>query len=370
MKGTKRAKPPPVELLAVELNRRAELGRKPATDEQLARLWPAWNALPAEMLPERRRQILLGKPPSPGPDRENYTKLRRRFRYLPFCKFEYKQALDAAVAWSDLIRRGRIFLKQGSAGVEAQICFSTFDDTDEGYVAIYRTAKELAITHPGLLEMCAPSLADINHLRFRYGAYLRARLDAIALVAPIVFVPGLKSKARLSFEGQTFGDPGPEPNFPLHIYIARLAAFGKCSPARLAEFFAERFLRLSRPQKEEFCNEYHRPTIGRQRYTDPLLPVWLADNAPLFAAFKSRWQSILEAAQRRFISNAREGCRSCPGDADALKVFWKDIENTFWPKQPRRITPPTGRPPAYKSPSLPDALLTPVPTIPFRNAKG
>jgi hypothetical protein len=39
------------------LQRQFDLAAKPATDKQLARIWPPWNALPAEMLPEEKRLI-------------------------------------------------------------------------------------------------------------------------------------------------------------------------------------------------------------------------------------------------------------------------------------------------------------------------
>ena len=35
-----------------------ELAARPATDEQLAKIWPPWNALPPDMIPELKLRIL------------------------------------------------------------------------------------------------------------------------------------------------------------------------------------------------------------------------------------------------------------------------------------------------------------------------
>ena len=35
-----------------------DLAARPATDGQLAKIWPPWNALPPDMIPEVKRRIL------------------------------------------------------------------------------------------------------------------------------------------------------------------------------------------------------------------------------------------------------------------------------------------------------------------------
>ena len=53
-KRRRQAKPAKDELLrgvAAVVERRQQLAAQPARDDQLALIWPPWNALPAEMLP-------------------------------------------------------------------------------------------------------------------------------------------------------------------------------------------------------------------------------------------------------------------------------------------------------------------------------
>jgi hypothetical protein len=339
---------------------RHKLREQPARQEQLDLIWPAWNALPSDLLGESRMSILTGG--ITDEQRRHLDELRPKFTYLPLDKDEYYQALEEASAWTGLIRYVQSTFQLHKPLVESQLDYSTFDDVLTGRVAIYRTVKELEITHPGLLERTVPSLADIRHLRQRYGDYLRARRDAIALLSPLVFLPRLQTKDKLALDAQAVGLPHPPEKFPRHIYIARLAAFGKCSPERLAEFFAERFLNLSRHEMDEFCDEFHRPKEGRQgQYV--FLAVWLADNAPLFNAFKQTWPQILGVARKYFNRHAPEGYRACPKSADNLKVFWKEHEDRLWPGQPRRIVPPTGRPHKGETRSIPTGLLTPLPFV-------
>lgn len=348
------------------LARQDELQKKPATDEQLARIWLAWNALPIDMLSERRRWILTDFNPNNNPTlRHRLEELRQRFPDLglPFDAKAYNEALNMAENWVALIQYHRKTIKRHQAAVEAQLGYSTFDNVLTGRVAIYRAVRELDIMRPNFLHQTAPSLADIAHLCQRYSAYLRAREDAIALLHPLVFLAGLRASHALPLEERAIGVPHPPERFPGHIYIARLAGWGKCGPARLAEFFAERFLKLSLAEQIAFCEEYHRPTKGRQgMYV--FLAVWMADNAPLFKAFKMTWRDILAAARQHFNERAPEDYRNTPEDEINLKVFWRGYENKFWPDQPWRIAPPAGRPRTSEKRTMPASLLTPLPFVP------
>jgi len=343
----------------------ARLREQPATDEQLREIWPLWNVLPAEMIPENKSWILGGAfVDTHREHRELLDKLRGVFPKvkLPLDRNAYHQALEQAARWSGLIRYVQTTFELHKAVVEAQLDYSTFDDVLSGRVAIYRTARELEKMQPKLLAQSAPALADIQHLVQRYDAYMRARQDAIGLLHPLVFLKSLHSKRALPFDERAIGLPHPPEDFPDHIYIARLLAFGKCSPKRQAEFFAERFLKLTHAQMNEFTDEFHRPTEGRRgKYL--FFAVWLADNAPLFNAFKLTWADILDTARQHFNERSPDGYRDCPENPDNLKVFWKEQEDRLWPGQPRRITPPTGRPRANDMRAVPDGLLTPLPFV-------
>lgn len=337
----------------------------PATDEQLRQIWPLWHALPAEMLPEKVVWILGDSSDGESTEfQKHLAELRLLFPKvrLPLDRNAYHQTLELAARWSGLIRYVQTTFALHKAVVEAQLDYSTFDDVLTGRVAIYRTTKELEKTRPELLALTAPAVVDIQHLLQRYAAYLQARQDAIALLHPLVFLNKLRSKRELPFADRAGGQPHPPVNFPHHIYIARLAAFGKCSPARLAEFFAEKFLKLTRTQMDEFADEFHRPAEGgRGKYL--FLAVWMADNAPLFNAFKLTWADILDTARQHFHKRAPAGYRDCPENPDNLKEFWKDHENRLWRGQPRRITPPTGRPRHRETRAVPPGLFTPLPFV-------
>jgi hypothetical protein len=340
------------------------LAKQRARDEQMALIWPPWNALPAGTPPETRRWILTGELVNRTLTRRKRPGfLRGRFPYLPFDKHVFHQALAKAVEWSKLVQYSETTFRLHRELVERQLHFPNFDDVLTGRVAIYRVAKELDLTRPGFLQITAPTLADIECLAQRYADYKRAREDAINLLKPLVFLRRLHKEDRLPPDRQAIGLPHPPETFPNHIYIARLAAFGKCTPKRLAAFFAESFLKLSRQQMNEFCDEFHRPSKWRKgKYV--FLAVWLADNAPVFRAFKATWPEILSAAGKLFNAKAPEGFKDCPASPENLKVFWKEYENRLWHGQPRRILPPPGRPQSKSKRSDWQALLTPLPFVP------
>ena len=346
--------------------REESLAAQPASDEQLVRIWPPWNCLPADMLPEARHWILTGELVDRMPTgRETFNRLRGQFPFLPLNQHEFKQSLARAVKWSSLVNASRTTFQLHLEFVKEQLSFPNFDDVNTGRVAIYRVTNELDITHPGLLQNKAPTLADIELLQQRYDDYFRARTDATRLLMPLVFSHSLDAESELPFREHAVGLPQPPDNFPQHLHIARLAAFGKCSERRLADFFHDSFLKLSRQQMNEFCDEFHNPTPWRRgKYV--LLGVWLADNAPVFRAFKTKWKEILEAAQTRFNGTAPEGYRDCPREIDDLKAYWKEREVHCRLNEPRRISPPTGRPRLNSKRLDWQPLLTPFPFVPGR----
>lgn len=367
--------------------------QQPATDAQLARLWPLWHALPDDISADDRIITLNGGLLGPNgelcePYGQHLAELRQRF---PDCDFplspantntapttedrhklwrdekirdEHTKAMTSIRRWSELTRYAQTTFDLHRETVEAQLSYPTFDDVITGRVAIYRAANELAHTHPGLLAMRQPRLADIARLQDRYAAYLQARQDAVNLLSPLVFLPKLLAPADLKPNRRAFGVPNPPTRFSRHLYYARLAALGKCSPEALAEFMTKDFLKLSHHERIEFCDEYNRPTKGRQDYKYRFLWVWLSDNAPLFNAFQARWSDIFDTVSARFNIDAPEGYRDCPADEEQLKVLWKEFEDKHWPEQPRRIKPPTGRRRAGEKCSIPTDLLTPLPFFP------
>jgi len=126
------------------LKHQNDLAAIPATDEQLAQIWPPWNALPAEMLPEEKRWTLTAffcdrdHSPDRSQRREHLAKLKQRFAYLPLNSSEYSQALKMAHAWATLTKFVQTTVQLHKTLVEAQLDYSTFDNVLTGRVAISR----------------------------------------------------------------------------------------------------------------------------------------------------------------------------------------------------------------------------------------
>lgn len=168
------------------IQRRIDLAKQPATDEQLAQIWPPWNSLPADLLPEEKRWILTFDEDTkrhPRPERQAHLEaLRPRFPCLPFDRDEYHQALNQAHTWATLLGLLQTTRTHHQALILKQWAFAEADSQASGRIAIYRAAEELKLTHAGLLDSRAPKLSDIQTLQSRYDAYKAARkqsLDAL-----------------------------------------------------------------------------------------------------------------------------------------------------------------------------------------------
>jgi hypothetical protein len=268
---------------------------RPATDEQLAKIWLPWNALPAEMLPEEKRWILTG---GITPDqRRQHAELRQRFPYLPLCKHEYDQALIRATRWSTLADFRRTTVELHQELVTRQWAFADADAHAFGRIAIYRAAQEIELTKPGLLKSTSPTLSDIQHLEARHAAYTIAREQALRALAKHLYkVPGICTGKPLSPEERAFGLPHPPNDVPRHLYIARLDALGVCSQARFQKFIHEDFLKLDRDKRQRFYGMSLKARHGKERYA--ALLVWLLDNRPIFEheQFGWQWNDVQEAA--------------------------------------------------------------------------
>jgi hypothetical protein len=340
--------------LSSKLEQRQSAESRPAQQKQLDEIWPAWHALPARMSAEERQQILTD--PLTTEHKALLRKLRRRFDFLPVDRYEYSACFSLLELWFELRRYADTTTRLHMARVSAQLSYDTFDDVLTGRVAIFRTMNELAYLRPKFFDL-TPTIETIEHLQSRYTAYIRARMDAIKLLNRVAYPQKLTPAAALPLKKRAFGTSRPPENFPEHLQIARLAPVGKCSPERLADFMANKFLELNRPEQNAFLDEYHRPTVGRAEYV--FLPVWLAENAPVFEAFALRWPEIHKEVQQRFNRDAPEHYRTCPETADNLKTWWKiQVENKNWPGEPRRINAEPGNP--GKPRSVPPGLLTPL----------
>lgn len=294
------------------LKRKAQLAATPATDDQLARLWPAWNALPVEMLPEEKCRTLTfdeDKSSYPKPKRSAKAhEFQKRFDILPLDKDEYHQALNRACRWDSLKQFHRSTIELHKHLVLRQWAFAEADNQASGRVAVFRAANELHLLQPGFLERPAPTLADIALFDDRYTAYSNAREHALAALSKIVFkVPGIRTGKELPWDEQALGIPHPPTDVPRHLFLARLDALGICSTERLAEFMRDELPTLSREKRQAFYSMSLKLHHGKGPYA--ALRVWLLENRPIFEHehFGWQWSEIQSAASEKGIDGPATG---------------------------------------------------------------
>lgn len=293
-----------------------DLAAKPATDKQLAQIWPPWNALPADMSPDVKHRILtatfygipIGKETlvEDNKRQKHLAKLKQRFTYLPLDRSECNQALIMVHRWATLTTFAQITFQGHKSLVETRMSYSGYDADPSGRVAIYRAANELKLLRPGFLELAAPNLADIAHLENRYAAYTLAREQALAALSKLVFkVPGMRTGKVLPLNEQALGVPNPPTDVPRHLFLARLDALGICSPERLKAFIRDELPNFSLAKRQEFYRMSLKPHYGKEPYA--ALRVWLLENRPIFEheQFAWQWGDIQSAAAEKGIDCPR-----------------------------------------------------------------
>jgi hypothetical protein len=295
-----------------EMQRCIDLQNTPATDEQLAMIWPPWNSLPAEMQPAARRWILTGNfndrdlSPLKQEWREWLAKLKGQFSYLPLENHEYYQAFALVNSWSILIDFLRKTLNLYPDLVVRQWAFADADSQNEGRIAIFRAAKEIELTHPALLKSRNPTLSDIQILEDRYLAYKNARKQALAALDELLYkVPSIRTGKPLPLDEVALGVPNPPNDVPRYLFIARLDALGLCSPERLKKFIGEELPNLNHEKRQNFYRMSLKPRYGKEPYA--ALRVWLLDNRPVFEhkQFGWQWADVQAAADEKGIDCPR-----------------------------------------------------------------
>lgn len=245
------------------------------------------------MIPELKRRILtLDERNEYERDPEwlaAFHELRCRFACLPLDPHEFNQALNEAERWSKLALFYQTTLAHHIDLVTRQWSFADADAHAAGRIAIFRAVREIEMTHPGLIKSTSPKLADITYLDSRYTAYSKARQEALAALADILYkVPGVRTGKHLPPDEVALGVPHPPDDVPRYLYIARLNALGVCSLARLAEFMREDYPKLDRSQRQQFHRMKRKPRFGKEPYV--ALRVWLLDNRPIFEHEQFAWQ--------------------------------------------------------------------------------
>jgi hypothetical protein len=259
------------------------------------------------MIPESKLRILKLEESSKherDPERlAAFQNLRSQFPYLPLDKHEFNQALNQVQRWSSLSRFFQTTIDLHKPLVTRQWAFAEADADASGRIAIFRAVQEIEMTHPGLLKSANPKLADISYLDSRYGAYSKARGEALAALADILYkVPGMRTGKRLPFDEVALGVPNPPDDVPRYLYIARLDALGVCSSTRLTEFMREDFPKLDRGKRQKFHRMSLKPHYGKEPYA--ALRVWLLENRPIFEheQFAWQWGDIQSAAVEKGIN--------------------------------------------------------------------
>lgn len=306
------------------IGRLDQLRCQAASDAQLARLWPLWNALPADLLPEDKFHILNGG--VTAEHRAHLQRLNRQFRPsdFPLCakaaataqddltRAAHYQALLKVKAWAQLLDFRDSTRARYQALVEHQWAYRDADFHASGRIAIWRAFRELEVTHPDL-DLARPTLADIAHVEERYTAYAAALTNALAALARLLYkTPAFRNLPPdpLPLAERALGVPNPPDNVPRFLYIARLEALGICSPARFAEFMRNDFPKLDRVRRQQFYNVAARPRHGKDPFA--ALLVWCLDNAPIFRRFEWQANDVLDAAAQRSISTPKSKSDSEP----------------------------------------------------------
>ena len=293
-------------------NKEQQLRGQSPTDAQLARVWPAWHALPPDTLPEIRCHILTGLNPQKDPAQAGHLQaLQKRFPelHLPF-PLDYHLTLQAAACWARLIEFHRTTVSLHKTLIENQWAFHQADDQADGRIAIHRAGQEFALLAPRLLTLKEPSLADLALLKDRYTAYGQARAEALEALANLLYkVPDMRTGIPLPVEERAVGLPHPPVDVPRHLYIARLDALGLCSQRRLASFGAQDFPKLDRAKRQAFYRMGRVARYGKDPYA--ALRVWLLDNRPVLEheEFPWQWADIQAAAAEWGIEHPQTGLR-------------------------------------------------------------
>jgi hypothetical protein len=267
------------------------------TNAQLARIWPPWNALPAELSPEDKCKILIYKGEReayPDPRRVAQIKdLQRTFPFLPFGP-EYTQALRMAVLWQARTAFAHRTLKHSETTAREHGAFAHADFHASEDVAIFRAAKEIEMTESdGFLDDHSPSLEKIELIEKRYQAYLQSHKRAFdeltkRIYGPIYKFPGVVRYEWLPVDKVALGWPNSPDVVPRHLFIARLDALYICGPERFANFIRADFPRLTRHERQEFYKMSLTARVGKD--ANAALAVWLLDNRPIFENQTYRWQ--------------------------------------------------------------------------------
>jgi hypothetical protein len=198
-----------------ELQARATAAAKPATDAQLAQIWPPWNDLPLDMTPEVRRRVLV----EDGAEiQQHLERLRLHFDYLPLDPNVFRRALDTATTWTRLVAFAQTTAKHRTALVEHQRAFRDADSHLTERIANARAANELQLTNPGLLESKAPTEADIEMLRGRYRANRWCRFRALVMLRRLIYKVPIRTGRRLPLEEQALGIPYPHEDAPSPVH--------------------------------------------------------------------------------------------------------------------------------------------------------
>ena len=368
---------------------------EPASDKQLAAIWPLWNALPATLSADERRSVLTGAEQYQG----ELKALRKQFPKagLPLDESTFNKSLEAAHYWhtfqesKDTTSRPEIRLQ-----VEAALHHDYFRPGSEGRVAAYRTVRELEYRHPKLLNADAPTLAEIQLLKKRHDAYLLAQRD-FSRVLLLLFSPqgaedtepsaAPRSRAHRYARATRRGTLSPElwkqfwskvffalnpdeqrafvteyhkpagvPGFHEHLSVARLLHFRKCPDELRERYMTTLFPKLAEREMKAFLSELHRPSPCRAPRVHLQLWAWLLENAPVFSAFETPWREIYKRAQRAGLKPPTD---KEEGTAAHLKTQWHQFARRHGFAAPPRISPPEGAPPGGARSECPESLLTP-----------
>jgi hypothetical protein len=265
----------------MELLREQEAARQtPATNAELAKVWAAWHACPADLTSHERAFVLTGFNGTdylvPDELKAAFRELKKQFDFLPFGP-EYHKALEAAQSWSDLANFACTTRSLHAERIQHQLVFREADDQAIGRVAIYRADKELSHDDPRWLEEQLPKLERIAHVQSRYLAYQKAREQALQRLDRLLYPPALLKKYGVErgepvhWLRRAYGVPRPPDDIPRFVFIARTEALHLCSQERLDAFCASDLPKLSSEDRQRLYELALRPAPGKDSNLVPFI---------------------------------------------------------------------------------------------------
>lgn len=279
------------EAARVQMEQRTSARRTPASAQMLKVVWGAWHKLPSDLSPEEKKGLLMGN----LPEREgDYFPAGFGKRVAQFAR-DYTRTIEVAENWARMIERLRSAEEGLVRRTEHQLRWDRPVLQDIDRIALLRTAKELRVTHKGLIERPSPSLEDINLIQYRHREYVDARqlgIERVRRLLDKMIRPG----SPVPYERRAPA-AWTERNDVLKGYmIAAMRALGLCPDDEWGKFEEDELPGLNGNERRKF-EAIHRKRALCSNSVE-VFRLWLIDNAPLIRRHDLRPGELWEHASK------------------------------------------------------------------------